>query len=191
MRLIDSSLHIQHSSHRVATSLSPSFMRIPLEGRNKRGRVATPNSFSIFDSFDMKSMGMVSSLASKWEGLNVGVPVFQLFYEIELKTFKIKHFQASEDIMTKFKNCKLFMSQESNTEKLVGVATLPLSFLPYRTQAFYFINRPPGPNILTASVFTSKSQYSSIFVKKLLNLINFLFCSRISACEDCTRKTFS
>jgi hypothetical protein len=26
------------------------------EGRNERGRVATPTSFSIFDSYDMKSL---------------------------------------------------------------------------------------------------------------------------------------
>ena len=29
---------------------------------------------------------MVSSLASKWQGLKVGMPVFQLFYEMKLKT---------------------------------------------------------------------------------------------------------
>jgi hypothetical protein len=32
--------------------------------------------------------------------------------------------------MTKFKIQELFIPQESNTEKLVGVATLPPSFLP-------------------------------------------------------------
>ena len=44
----------------------------------------------------------------------------------------------------------LFVKQNNGT--LVGVVTLPLSFLPSRTQAFYFINRPPRPNILKASV---------------------------------------
>ena len=33
---------------------------------------------------------MTSSLASKWQGLKVGMPVFQLFYEMKLKTFKFK-----------------------------------------------------------------------------------------------------
>ena len=36
------------------------------------------------------------------------------------------------------------MSEKSNIERLVGVATLPLSFLPTGTKAFYFINRSPG-----------------------------------------------
>ena len=49
-------------------------------------------------------------------------------------------------------NHKLFISQESNIEKLGGVATLPLSFPPSGTKAFYFINRPPTPNILGGSV---------------------------------------
>ena len=35
---------------------------------------------------------------------------------------------------------------------MVGVATLTSSFLPTGSQAFYFIDRPPRPNILTASV---------------------------------------
>ena len=35
---------------------------------------------------------------------------------------------------------------------LVGMATLSPSFPPSGTAAFYFINRPPMPNILTGSV---------------------------------------
>jgi hypothetical protein len=33
---------------------------------------------------------MVSSLASKWQGLKFGMSVFQLFYETKLKTSKFK-----------------------------------------------------------------------------------------------------
>jgi hypothetical protein len=36
---------------------------------------------------------------------------------------------------------------------VVGVAILPPSFLPSETYSFYFINRPPGPNILSPSVY--------------------------------------
>ena len=39
----------------------------------------------------------------------------------------------------------------------MGVATLPPSFLPSETQAFYFINRPPTPNIIGGSVSTHNS----------------------------------
>ena len=45
--------------------------------------------------------------AFKWQGLKVGMPVFQLFYGMKLKTSKFKkswHFEASEAIMTKFKS---------------------------------------------------------------------------------------
>ena len=68
---------------------------------------------------------MVSQLASKWQGLKVGT------MKLKLKTSK---FEASEDIITKL-NHKFFISLESNIEKLVGVATLPPSFLP--SGAFY------------------------------------------------------
>ena len=44
-----------------------------------------------------------------------------------ITTLRTYHFEGSEDIMTKLK------SQESNIEKLVGVATLPLSFPPSGT----------------------------------------------------------
>jgi hypothetical protein len=56
------------------------------EGRNERGRVATLTSFSIFDSYEMKSLNlvMISSVASKRQVvLKVGMPVFQPFYEIK------------------------------------------------------------------------------------------------------------
>ena len=46
-------------------------------------------------------------------------------------------------------NHKLFISQESNIEKLFGVATLPPSFPPSGTQAFYFINRENGGLLCT------------------------------------------
>jgi hypothetical protein len=34
--------------------------------------------------------GIFTALASKWPGLKVGTPVFQLFYEMKLKTSKFK-----------------------------------------------------------------------------------------------------
>jgi hypothetical protein len=61
------------------------------------------------------------------------------------------HFEASEDIVTKFKSQALH-DIKSNTEKLVGETVLPPSFLPSRPYAFYFINRPSWPNILSPSV---------------------------------------
>ena len=51
----------------------------------------------------------------------------------------------------------------------MGVATLPFSFLP--SGAFYFINRPPGPNILTASV----SRYISCRIYCFSLYLNFSF----------------
>ena len=48
------------------------------------------------------------------------------------------HFEASEDIMTKFKN-KLFIPQESNIKKLVGVATFPPSFLTSGKLPFMYV----------------------------------------------------
>ena len=70
-------------------------------GMRKGGRVATPTSFSIFDSFDMKSLASFEMARPK-----VGMPVVWLFYEMNFKTSKLKalHFQASEDILTKFKS---------------------------------------------------------------------------------------
>ena len=96
---------------------------------------------------------MISSVASKCQDFKVGMAVFQPFYEMKLKASKSWPFEASEDIMTKFKSQA--MSLELNVEKLVGVATgNPPSFRPSGTQKFYFINRPPMPNILTPSVIS-------------------------------------
>jgi hypothetical protein len=61
----------------------------------------------------------ISSMASKWQVLKVGMPIFQSFYELKLKTSNFK-------------------------------------FL-----AFYFINKPPGPNILTASVYRKVANRST------------------------------
>ena len=54
---------------------------------------------------------IISSLDSKWQGLKFGMPVFQLFYEMKLKTskFKLGIFKASENIMTKFKSQALYV----------------------------------------------------------------------------------
>ncbi len=59
---------------------------------------------------------MISSLASKWQGLEI----CQLFYEIKLKTFlfKILVFEDREDIMTKFKSQALHVKKKSNIENL-------------------------------------------------------------------------
>ena len=56
----------------------------------------------------------------------------------------------------------LFISQESNIEKLLGVATLPLPITASGTLAIYFINRPPTPNILGGSVCTAIIQECSL-----------------------------
>ena len=45
------------------------------------------------------NLAIISSLDSKWQVLKVGMPVFQLFYEMKLKTSKSWHFEVSEDIM--------------------------------------------------------------------------------------------
>jgi hypothetical protein len=46
-----------------------------------------------------------------------------------IPTLKTCYFEASEDIMPKFKSQALHIIK-SNVEKLVGVATFPPSFLP-------------------------------------------------------------
>ena len=55
---------------------------------------ATPTSISIFDSYYMKTLWfkivMISSLASKWQVLKVGMPIFQPLYEVKLKASKFK-----------------------------------------------------------------------------------------------------
>ena len=77
------------------------------EGRNERGRVATLTSFSRFDSYDMKSWrfrfghgiftGFKMARPPIWDARFSAV----LWNEIEDKSW---HFEASEDIMTKFKS---------------------------------------------------------------------------------------
>ena len=55
---------------------------------------------------------------------------------------------------------------------LVGVATLPPSFLFYVTLAFYFINRPSWANISIPSV-----QYTANIFKVIFTVFN---CVRLS-----------
>ena len=50
-----------------------------MEGR----RGATPTSISIFDSYDMKTL-VISLVASKYQDIKVGMPVFQPFYVMRL-----------------------------------------------------------------------------------------------------------
>ena len=60
------------------------------------------------------------------------MPVFQPFYEMKLKTSKLWHFEASKDIMTKFKSQPLHIIR-----------------IKHGTQAFCFINslnRSIGPS---------------------------------------------
>ena len=61
------------------------------EGRNEGGRVATPTRFSIFDSYkaldsyDMKCLWFEfghNIWIQNGKSLKVGMPVFQLFYEM-------------------------------------------------------------------------------------------------------------
>ena len=59
-------------------------------GRNDRGRIATLTSFSIFDSYDMKSLLFEFGHDTYLQWLKVGMPVFQLFYEMKFKTSKFK-----------------------------------------------------------------------------------------------------
>ena len=47
---------------------------------------------------------MISSLASKWQVLTVGMPVFQPLYEVKLKASKFKVLAFWSQIMTKFKS---------------------------------------------------------------------------------------
>ena len=65
------------------------------ESRNEGGRVAAPTSFSIFDSYDMKSSrfkvghGILTGFKNG-KALKMGCLVFQLFYELKLKASKLK-----------------------------------------------------------------------------------------------------
>ena len=51
-------------------------------GGSEGGRVATPTSFSIFDSYDMKTL--------RFRLGHENFTCFQLFYEMKLKTSKLK-----------------------------------------------------------------------------------------------------
>ena len=64
-------------------------------------------------------------------------------------------------------NQKVFISQESNIEKPVGVATLALSNTPSGTQAFYFINRPHMPNTLGPECVTFKDPEYMFVLQKV------------------------
>ena len=61
--------------------------------------------------------------------------VFQLFYEMKLKTSKSWHFEASKDIMTKFK------SQDLHIIRIKYCNASGSGFPPSGSQTFYF-NRP-------------------------------------------------
>jgi hypothetical protein len=71
------------------------------------------------------------------KALTVGMLIFQLFYEMKLKTVSLKswHLKASADIMMKSKSQALCIIRIKycNGVLLVGVATLPHSFLPSGT----------------------------------------------------------
>ena len=77
----------------------------------KKGGLPLPPTFQYLilvtcRACDLKLV-MLSSLASKWQVFKVRMTVFQLFYEMKLKTSKLKkscHFEASIDIMTRFKS---------------------------------------------------------------------------------------
>ena len=51
---------------------------------------------------------MISSLASKCQDFKVEMPFFQPLYVMKLKTSKSLHFEASKDIITKFKSQGLY-----------------------------------------------------------------------------------
>ena len=63
-------------------------------GKNEGGGRATRTSISIFDSYVMRpcdlNLVMISALASKCQDFKFGMPVFQPFYEMKLKTSKFK-----------------------------------------------------------------------------------------------------
>ena len=75
---------------------------------------------------------MISSLASKCQDFEVGMSFFKPFYVMKLKTSKLKSVGNLKPVKISLPNSnhKVFISKESNIETLVGVATLPLSFLP-------------------------------------------------------------
>ena len=73
-------------------------------------RVAIPTTFLIFDSYDMKSLWSRFG-CNIFTGFKTASPFFKSFYELKLKTLKSWHFEASEDVMTKFKSQALHIIQ--------------------------------------------------------------------------------
>ena len=71
-------------------------------------------------------MVMISSLASECQHFKVGMPVFQPFYVMKLKTPKSVGILKPVKISWPNSNHKVFISKESNIEMLVGVAPLHL-----------------------------------------------------------------
>ena len=59
------------------------------------------------------------------------------------------HFEASEDIMAKFK------SQESNIENLVGVATLPLFLIPALWKIAIYVLKSANGNLFCTRLYLS------------------------------------
>jgi hypothetical protein len=96
---------------------------------------------------------MISSLASKWQVLKVRMLIFQPFYDIELKNFKFQSLGILKPvkILRPNLNQKLFISEESNIEMQMGVATLPDS-RPLEHRHFTSIKRVPVPTILSLCV---------------------------------------
>ena len=60
----------------------------------RKGGLPVPQAFQYLNLMTWRAydldLVMVYSLALKWQGLKVGMPVFQLFYEMKLKTSKFK-----------------------------------------------------------------------------------------------------
>ena len=91
--------------------------------------------------------------------------VFQLFYEMKLKTskFKVLTFwgqrRYNDKIQITSSSCHKNQILKSWWEWQPSFFhSCPLE------QAFYFTNRPPGPNILTASVYLNSTIRSAIIL---------------------------
>ena len=89
------------------------------------------------------------------------------------------HFEASEDIMAKFKSqfLHIIIIQYWNAGGSGNPAFLTPPSGSY-SYAFYFINRPPWPNILTVSVITV-NMGKSVIGRTDLKLLNLQFYYRI------------
>ena len=84
------------------------------------GRGAIPTSISIFDSYDMKTLWFkFGHVASKCQDFRVGMPFFQPFYEMKLKTSSFGILKPVK-ISWPNSNLKAFISKESDIEMLVG-----------------------------------------------------------------------